>query len=230
MVQSRRTPLLSSLALQQAQQQQQQSPPPSPRPLPPPPPLSINYIQYHDSVNALVSHVNQTSQQKQLQTLSKCIGFSTAENSYGVDGDLSFFHERRRLLYVKRLKVSERRARGGGGGLRKTSITSHLLSLYFICFTQLQALNRFEMDTHELGLEDTRSVGFLQPDLTSVIVRDQRSRGYQLLTVGDPTITITCCTEVWQGENSTISALRDSDKKALVESIKNWSLADLSVR
>jgi len=86
------------------------------------------------------------------------------------------------------------------------------------------------MDTHELGLEDTRSVGFLQPDLTSVIVRDQRSRGYQLLTVGDPTITITCCTEVWQGENSTISALRDSDKKALVESIKNWSLADLSVR
>ena len=157
--------------------------------------LQFNVLEYHDALNCLVSHVTQTNRRVHLENLSSCIGFTQNPNSFGSDGDLSFFKERRRLLYLKRDK----------------------------------ALKKFETDTHALGLEEGRGIGFLQPELTSVVVRDQRSHAYQLLTVGDPTTTIECCTEAWQGENSTISSLNATKKKALLEVINNWSLADLSV-
>jgi len=157
--------------------------------------LKFSALEHHDSVNCLVSHVTRPATRTHLSILCRSIGFSSSPNSYGPAGDLSFFQERRRLLYVKRKK----------------------------------AVEKFETDAHALGMEEGRSIGYLRPELSSVIVKDGRSNAYQLMTVGDAVSAVECCTEVWQGENSTIGVLGNSDRAKLRSVIDDWSLADLSV-
>ena len=88
---------------------------------------------------------------------------------------------------------------------------------------------RLSMDAHERSSELSRWWGHLHSDCTSVIVKDSRSGGYQLLTVGDPQVVLKLCNEAWQGEISTISPLGSDDRKTILESSKAWKLADLDV-
>ena len=89
--------------------------------------------------------------------------------------------------------------------------------------------DRLQIDSHAVGLEASRRWGLLTPDATSVIVQDQRSRAYHLLTVGDPTVVISLCQEAWQGENSTILPLGAADRKRILETSNDWKLGDLDV-
>jgi magnesium-transporting ATPase (P-type) len=89
--------------------------------------------------------------------------------------------------------------------------------------------NRLTTDTHALGLEDSRNWGKLRTDSTSVIVRDNRSKAYQLLTVGDPRVVTALCQEAWQGENSTILPLSSTDRQSILATSNDWTLADLDV-
>ena len=89
--------------------------------------------------------------------------------------------------------------------------------------------NRLRIDSHALGLEASRSWGLLTPDSTSVIVQDQRSKAYQLLTVGDPTVVASLCNEAWQGENSTILPFSSADRTRILETSNDWKLGDLDV-
>jgi hypothetical protein len=59
---------------------------------------------------------------------------------------------------------------------------------------------RLCMDPHERSSEQSRWWGLTRPDSTSVIVEDIRSKAYQLLTVGDPSVVIGLCNEAWQGK------------------------------
>lgn len=88
---------------------------------------------------------------------------------------------------------------------------------------------RLSMDAHERSSELSRWWGLVRPDCTSVIVKDSRSGGYQLLTVGDPHVVAKLCNEAWQGEISTILPLGADDRKTILESSRAWKLADLDV-
>ena len=88
---------------------------------------------------------------------------------------------------------------------------------------------RLNMDPHERGSEEARWWGLLRPDSTSVIIKDDRSNAYQLLTAGDPEVVTTLCHEAWQGENSTILPLAAADRATLLETSRSWKLADLDV-
>lgn len=144
---------------------------------------------------ALARHICAERRHSQLQSLARCIGFSTEGNTFGHRGDLSPFRELMRLQVFSARLLSE----------------------------------RLGIDAHALGLEESRCWGELRPDSTSVIVQDRRSRGYQLLTVGDPRVVTELCQEAWQGENSTILPLSATDKKSILDTSSNWSLADLDV-
>jgi hypothetical protein len=87
---------------------------------------------------------------------------------------------------------------------------------------------RIQLDAHEKSFRST-STASLNPDSTSVIVRDTRTLAYQLLTIGDPDVVTNLCTEAWQGEISTILPLAASDKQKIIETSNNWKLADLDV-
>jgi hypothetical protein len=88
---------------------------------------------------------------------------------------------------------------------------------------------RLQQDAHERSSENSRWWGMVRPDAYSVIVQDQRSMAHQLLTVGDPLIVTTLCNEAWQGEISTILPLTNMDRATILETSKNWKLADLDV-
>ena len=88
---------------------------------------------------------------------------------------------------------------------------------------------RLEIDSHERRSWESRWWGLLRPDSTSVIVRDNRSGAYQLVTVGDPRIVTRMCQEAWQGENSTILPLAAHDRATILETSDSWKLADLDV-
>ena len=88
---------------------------------------------------------------------------------------------------------------------------------------------RLSMDSHERSSELSRWWGLVRADCTSVIVKDSRSGGYQLLTVGDPHVVTALCSEAWQGEISTILPLGLDDRKTILESSRAWKLADLDV-
>jgi hypothetical protein len=88
---------------------------------------------------------------------------------------------------------------------------------------------RLSIDAHERSSEQARWWGLIRPDSTSVIVKDSRSGGYQLLTVGDPQVVAKLCNEAWQGEISTILPLGADDRKTILESSRAWKLADLDV-
>lgn len=88
---------------------------------------------------------------------------------------------------------------------------------------------RLELDAHERSSEQARWWGLLRPDSTSVIVQDQRTNAYQLLTVGDPHVVTNQCNEAWQGEISTILPLTAIDRRTIMETTNSWKLADLDV-
>jgi len=89
--------------------------------------------------------------------------------------------------------------------------------------------NRLALDTHERSSEQSRWWGLIRADSTSVIIEDSRTKAYQLLTVGDPTIVTTLCNEAWQGEISTILPLAAIDRQTIIDTTNNWKLADLDV-
>ena len=107
--------------------------------------------------------------------------------------------------------------------------TPFTLMQRFEVVTSRLVRDRLEIDSHAVGLEASRRWGLLTPDSTSVIVQDQRSRAYHLLTVGDPTVVISLCQEAWQGENSTILPLSAPDRKRILETSNDWKLGDLDV-
>jgi hypothetical protein len=47
--------------------------------------------------------------------------------------------------------------------------------------------------------------------------------------VGDARVVTELCKDSWQGQSSTISPLTAVDRQAILETSKNWSLADLDV-
>jgi len=89
--------------------------------------------------------------------------------------------------------------------------------------------DRLSLDRHAIGLEESRNWGALRPDSTSIIIQDQRSKAYQLLTVGDARVVTEFCVDSWQGENSTISPLSTSDRQCILDTSNQWSLSDLDV-
>mmetsp|Transcript_31329 Transcript_31329/g.65513 ORF Transcript_31329/g.65513 Transcript_31329/m.65513 type:complete len:1636 (-) Transcript_31329:697-5604(-) len=144
----------------------------------------------------LLDHICHERQRKQLSSLARCIGFDTHANEFGDRGDLSFFHERRRL---------------------------HVISTDLL-------RQRMNLESHSLGLEEGRNWSRLSTDATVVFVHDSRSGGDFILTVGDASVvTELLCSELWQGENSTISPLTTSDRQVVNETSKNWMLSDLDV-
>ena len=124
---------------------------------------------------SLIDHVcRDERKRKQLRLLAQCIGFETLPNKNGPRGDLSSFHERRRL---------------------------HILSANLL-------RQRMQLDSHALGLEESRNWSRLFTDADTLFVRDKRSGGDLVLTVGDARVV-------------TVSAL------FLVESLRPHSLQNL---
>lgn len=101
---------------------------------------------------SLIDHICcDERKRKQLRLLAQCIGFETLPNKNGPRGDLSSFHERRRL---------------------------HILSTNLL-------RQRMQLDSHALGLEESRNWSRLFTDADTLFVRDKRSGGDLVLTVGD---------------------------------------------
>jgi hypothetical protein len=98
-----------------------------------------------------------------------------------------------------------------------------------LIMSNLMFRERLQQDSHERSSENSRWWGLVRPDAYSVIVEDQRSMANQLLTVGDPLVVTTLCNEAWQGEISTILPLTGTDRATILETSKNWKLADLDV-
>lgn len=88
---------------------------------------------------------------------------------------------------------------------------------------------RMELDEHERSSEQSKWWGLLRTDSTSIVVQDSRSKAYQLLTVGDPSVVVDLCHEAWQGEISTILPLRMGDRETIIQTSENWKLGDLDV-
>jgi hypothetical protein len=145
--------------------------------------------------SALIRHVCQSYNRKHILALSHCIGFSTEPNSFGSNGDISPFIEKRRLHVIATRLIQQ----------------------------------RIEKDRHALGLEESRTWGLLRPDATSILVKDIRSQSNQLLTVGDARLVVDFCSDLWHGENSTITPLRAVDRQSILENSNSLSLADLDV-
>ena len=113
------------------------------------------------------------------------------------------------------------------GKMGDLSPFSPIKHLHFVATRLLHS--RLSLDRHAIGLEESRSWGLLKADATSIIIQDHRSKAYQLLSVGDARVITDCCTDAWQGENSTISPLSAADRKTVLETSKNWALSDLEV-
>ena len=62
-----------------------------------------------------------------------------------------------------------------------------------------------------------------------MLVKDTRSQANQLLTVGDTRLIVDFCSDLWHGENSTITPLRAIDRQSILENSNSFSLADLDV-
>ena len=85
------------------------------------------------------------------------------------------------------------------------------------------------LDRHAIGLEESRRRGILQPDSTSVLIEDSRSKSLQLLSMGDARVVTQLCSDQWQGDTLTITPLRAEDRRMILDTAKNWSLSDLEV-
>ena len=150
----------------------------------------------NSSESALVDHLCDDRERKQLRVLARCIGFSTTANKCGPRGDISCFRERRRL---------------------------HILSANLL-------RKRMQLDSHALGLEESRNWSRLYTDADTVFVQDSRSGGDLILTVGDARVVTELCPDIWQGENSTISPLTASDRQVINDTQQEWMLSDLDVQ
>eukprot|EP00547_Thalassionema_nitzschioides_P008830 CAMPEP_0194229300 /NCGR_PEP_ID=MMETSP0156-20130528/43822_1 /TAXON_ID=33649 /ORGANISM="Thalassionema nitzschioides, Strain L26-B" /LENGTH=1150 /DNA_ID=CAMNT_0038961849 /DNA_START=68 /DNA_END=3517 /DNA_ORIENTATION=- len=101
--------------------------------------------------------------------------------------------------------------------------------------TRLQVIScrlfseRLKTHTHALGREDARNWGKLCTDSTSLIVQDNVSKAYHLLTVGDPRVVTALCHEAWQGENATILPFSSQDRSSILTTCNDWRLSDLDV-
>ena len=113
---------------------------------------------------------------------------------------------------------------GKKGDLSPFSVIKHL---HLVATRLLE--DRIALDRHAIGLEESRSWGLLKSDATSIIIQDHRSKAYHLLTVGDARVVAECCSDSWQGENSTISPFSAADRKTILETSNNWTLSDLDV-
>jgi hypothetical protein len=89
--------------------------------------------------------------------------------------------------------------------------------------------SRVDADYHALGLEEARFRGRLVPHVTSVVVQDDRSNAFQLLSVGEAELSVNNCSQLWQGETSTIIPMSAFDRKNIMDTAKNWILEDLNV-
>ena len=85
------------------------------------------------------------------------------------------------------------------------------------------------LDRHAVGLEQSRRRGILQPDSTSVLIEDSRSKSLQLLSMGDARVVTELCSDQWQGDTLTITPLRAEDRRMILDTATNWSLSDLEV-
>ena len=65
--------------------------------------------------------------------------------------------------------------------------------------------NRMQLDSHALALEECRNWSRLFTDADTVFVRDRRSGGDLVLTVGDARVVTQLCPDWWQGENVSIA-------------------------
>ena len=113
------------------------------------------------------------------------------------------------------------------GKMGDLSPFSPIKHLHFVATRLLH--DRFSLGRHAIGLEESRSLGLLKVDATSIIIQDHRSKAYQLLSIGDARVIADCCTDAWQGENSTISPLSAADRRTVLATADNWSLSDLDV-
>jgi len=89
---------------------------------------------------------------------------------------------------------------------------------------------RMQLDSHALGLEESRNWSRLFTDADTVFVRDTRTGGDLLLSVGDARVITQLCPDWWQGENSTISPLTTADRNIINETQSNWMLSDMDVQ
>ena len=89
---------------------------------------------------------------------------------------------------------------------------------------------RMQLDSHALGLEESRNWSRLFTDADTVFCRDTRSGGDLLLTVGDARVVTKLCPDWWQGENSTISPLTAADRRIINDTQKGWMLSDMDVQ
>ncbi|GMH87441.1 hypothetical protein TrST_g12955 [Triparma strigata] len=114
--------------------------------------------------------------------------------------------------------------KNGGGDLASFN---EKLRIHFIKRKLHEERNR--ADYHALGLEEARIRGKLFPHISSVIIEDSRSKTFQMLSVGEAELAINKCSQLWEGETSTIFPLSPIDRKAVLDTARNWILEDLSV-
>ena len=61
--------------------------------------------------------------------------------------------------------------------------------------------NRLQLKQHAMGLEEYRNWSRLYTDADTIFVKDSRSGGDLVLTVGDARVVTTLCPDWWQGES-----------------------------
>lgn len=112
---------------------------------------------------------------------------------------------------------------------------------------------RMELKYHAMGLEESRNWSRLYTDADTIFVKDSRSGGDLVLTVGDARVVTSLSPDWWQGESeyhlvarrfvllrsllssllsvdSTISPLTASDRQIIIDTQNNWMLSDLDVQ
>ena len=152
---------------------------------------------------SLVDHIcRDERERKHLKLLAQCIGFETTPTNNGTMQS------------------------GGGGGDLSCFIERRRLH---VLSTSLHR-QRLQLEWHALGIEDNRNWSRLYTDADAIIVRDKRSGGDLVLTIGNSSIVTHMCTDLWQGENSTISPLSVTERNIINETQKNWELSDLDVQ
>ncbi|TMW61091.1 hypothetical protein Poli38472_014552 [Pythium oligandrum] len=98
-----------------------------------------------------------------------------------------------------------------------------LQGLHIICPRLAQ--HEHAIDHHDQGPEDTRYQGNLKTHLYSTIVADQRSNRLQLLARGHPTMTLSQCSEYWDGKS--ICPLTHDKRRAILDMYNQWRVEDL---
>ena len=148
---------------------------------------------------SLVQHLSKLPQRRQLFSLASCIGFDIKDIT--PDGFRSNPAELEHFTPKLRIQFIKE-------------------SLY---------RSRVDADYHALGLEEARFRGKLVPHISSVVVQDDRSNTFQMLSVGEAELSVNKCSQLWQGETSTIIPMSAIERKGILDTAKNWILEDLNV-